>query len=64
MRDSGLGTWIVPTLCFLLFLYGMGFVMIYTYNSNFGNALTADKKQRGEIDSEAIKREIMKLKLN
>lgn len=64
MRDFDWKTWLLPSVCFILFLYGMSFVLIYTYNQNFGSALTMEKKPRGEIDPEAVKREIMKLKLN
>lgn len=59
-----LKTWIFPSLCFLFFLYGMTFVVIYTYSQSFGSSLVAEKKPRGEIDPEAIRKEIMKLKLN
>lgn len=64
MKELSLRIWAFPSICFILFLYGMGFVLIYTYNHNFGTALIEQSKGRGEIDPEAIKREIMKLKLN
>ncbi len=64
MRFSDLKLWAFPSICFILFLYGMAFIVIYTYDQNLGSALTAEKKPRGEIDPEAVKREIMKLKLN
>ncbi|RDU74674.1 hypothetical protein CQA57_01075 [Helicobacter anseris] len=64
MKKDSLKVWAFPSLCFMFFLYGMAFVLIYTYNQNFGESLVADKKSRGEIDPEAIRKEIMNLKLN
>lgn len=64
MRESNLKTWAFPSICFILFLYAMSVVLVYTYNHSFGAALIDQQKSRGEIDPEAVKREIMKLKLN
>lgn len=54
--------WIFPTACFILFLYIMGFTLVYTYSSNFGSNFTDQPKVRGDIDADAVKREIMKLR--
>lgn len=64
MKESGLRTWAFPSICFILFLYVMSVVLVYTYNRSFGAALIEQQKGRGEIDPEAVRREIMKLKLN
>ncbi|MCE3037861.1 hypothetical protein [Helicobacter anatolicus] len=59
MKD--LKIWFFPSMCFLLFLYGMTFLFIYTYSDNFGRELFEEKKVNSKIDGEVIKNELKKI---
>ncbi|MDU7693251.1 MAG: hypothetical protein E7K04_03280 [Helicobacter sp.] len=50
--------WLFPSICFVLFLYGMIFLIIYSYDENLGYDAPAKKEV---IDGNAIKRELKKI---
>lgn len=61
MKHLDLKTWFFPSICFLLFLYGMAFLFVYTYSDSFGKELFEEKKVSKPIDGEALKNELKKI---
>ncbi|PAF52809.1 hypothetical protein [Helicobacter sp. 13S00477-4] len=60
-KDFDLKTWFFPTICFLLFCYGMAFIVIYTYTSNADVSLfNNNKTPSGVTDVNKFKEEMLK----
>lgn len=57
--NFGLKIWLFPSVCFVLFLYGIIFLVIYSYDENLGFSAPTVKKEA--IDGDAIKKELKKI---
>lgn len=58
----GFRVWFFPSACFILFLYGMVFLMIYNYDENLGvNTAQGKITSNKALDGKAIKDELKKI---